>query len=187
MIPILIFTAFWLAIWHFIWEGMLLPTIRMHLRYKLFNLRDQIRNLKYEMNDDFDSKTFHEVQHYINASINLLPVISPFLLFESMRRYSDDDQFRSRIEATLHALKAIDNADIEKVLTQTTKLTLQALLYNMGGWIPYAAPFLPIILLVKYLNRSTKRLTKSISTLLSTPENELKRIRPHSDLAFGQH
>ncbi len=70
---------FWLAILHFIYEGIILPSIRLNLRYKLFVLRDELRSLRHEVAIvvGFFQKIFSLVKDIVSLSENDLHKLMP--------------------------------------------------------------------------------------------------------------
>ncbi len=61
-----------LAIIHFIYEGIIAPSMRLHYRYRLFTLRDELRFLKATHKDELPDEVFILLQNILNNSITLL-------------------------------------------------------------------------------------------------------------------
>src|ERR1035441_10315344 len=69
------------ALLHFIWEGILAPSLRHNIRLDLFALRDNLRRLKIN-NPELPNDAFNTVQDGLNGAIKHLSDIDiPLLVY----------------------------------------------------------------------------------------------------------
>ena len=87
-IYILLISLAVLAILHFIYEAIILPTIRWNLRNELFSLRDKLRNVVINK-EQYDPATFELAHSGINHFINRLHHLDlgfQFKIFQVIKR-----------------------------------------------------------------------------------------------------
>jgi len=157
----LIYAFVGFAFLHFIYEGIIAPSLRLEVRFKLFQLRDDLRMLKIEHAEKLDDRHFHYLQDSINNVIRGLPNFSLAMLYDLMERISKDRELKARLDARA---KILDDCQIEqarKIREQGVRLVQQALSINSGGWWFYILPI--VVAVVCYA--STKNLIRSIASL----------------------
>lgn len=69
-----LFILFIFAIYHFVYESIIAPNVRLELRFELFKLRDELRNIKLnrELSKE-DNEVFSILDETICVAINRLP------------------------------------------------------------------------------------------------------------------
>src|SRR5438445_3942194 len=100
-----------LAILHFWYEGILSPSLRLEIRYRLFELRDEARLLKIRRGNDFEDKHFHYLQDSLNGLIRNLGRIDLAMLTSFTIKLKEDKEFRARMEARS---KILDDCKVEE-------------------------------------------------------------------------
>src|SRR5437016_3219603 len=100
-----------IALFHFIYQGIILPSIRQRLRYRLFELRDRLRTLNIRHKNDLQQEVFDYLQRSINNTIKYLHRIDLELIVTSRAivKDKDVDEFIKKHNAML------DNCDIDEV------------------------------------------------------------------------
>jgi hypothetical protein len=68
-----------LAVFHFVHESILAPSFRLSLRFRLFVLRDEVRQLKIECAESLNDEHFVFLQDSINGLISIRYGISVWL------------------------------------------------------------------------------------------------------------
>jgi hypothetical protein len=142
---------------HLFYESVLLPSVRMSMRYKLFSLRDNLRMLKIENGDKFDNTVFIILEENINNAINLLPQITASYLINAKRIFQQDDKLRKSIEARV---RKVDNCEIEGVSHISSKITEYitiTFVWNSGAWVPYLIPVLLTMSFFSYIKEISKK------------------------------
>jgi hypothetical protein len=169
----IIFGIIALAIWHWWYETILAPSLRLEFRFRLFKLRDEARELKMHLGSNFDDRHFHYLQDSINNAITLLPRMDVAMLVTVAKRMEHDAELRARIAARSKILddcKFPEAADIRKRANEVLGFVVGA---NSGGWIPYLIP----IALAVACYKQAEATVKSITAL---SEADLQSIAPSS-------
>ena len=164
---IVIFTI--LALLHFWYEGILSPSLRLEIRYRLFELRDEARMLKIRRGNDFQDKHFHYLQDSLNGLIRNLGRIDLAMLTSFIIKLKEDQEFRARMEARS---KILDDCKVEEaraIRKKGTNLIERAVSINSAGWLFYIVPI--AIALVCY-----QKTTKAIRFICSMSEHDLEKI-----------
>src|SRR5262245_60473492 len=94
----LIWAMLLLALFHFIYESILAPSLRLSLRHNLFGLRDELRRLKVQYGDAFDDTHFLYLQGSINTMIAMIPRYDLATLYYAQRAYKRDAEFRNHVD-----------------------------------------------------------------------------------------
>ena len=160
-----------LAFTHFLYEGILAPSLRFELRLKLFALRDELRDLKLKLGDDLSDEVFRDLQNSINGAVMRLNQIDLGLLKTAREAFERDEKLRRRVERRIAMLEACPIEEVRIIRSRHFQLLDYALLINSGGWIPY---LIPIVFGFIFADNA-KTLVK---TVFSLPENDLNRIVP---------
>src|SRR5687767_577256 len=87
-----------LSIIHFVYESIIAPSLRLSLRYKLFALRDEIRELKMAYGNLFADRHFHYMQDSLNALLSVLDRFDLAALIAVGRELKQDPELRKRVE-----------------------------------------------------------------------------------------
>ena len=145
MIAWLILIAAVLCLWHFVWEGIVAPSLRMQIRDRIFALRDELRNRIIDGDPASADRAFDYLQEIMNTSIVYLSAADPVSLYMAKRAFARDENFRLESEKRLQVIEANDVArDISKRLN---RLYGDAFLVNSGGWFIYLIPLLLTLVL----------------------------------------
>lgn len=161
-IAILIFAT--LAFAHFIYEGIIAPSIRMKLRNRMFELRDEVRALHAE--DRRCSKEAFEIAHGgINQYINRLHAVTISLMGKFREAYKDP-AFRKEVERRKAALDACDCKELQSIVTRANRTIESALMTNTGMWFVY---LVPVALAVVCIHAVGAKLHRFIFRLFATP------------------
>lgn len=143
---------------HFIYDGIILPSIRLHFRNELFASRDSLRNLKINgVIAKEDDIAFSIVEGSINNSLNNLHNLN----FSMLRRTPINHE---RAIQRLNVVNSAKNPEITNIFNNVSGVMLRVFVANMGGWLIY---ILPIAILTHYLNK----VRLSVKDLLLLPSN----------------
>jgi hypothetical protein len=158
-----------LALIHFVFEGIIAPSMRMSLRNKLFELRDEIRELKEIGLNPQDEAVFWHIHDGINSFINKLPHLTVHNQANAVRAYKTNPHLKNVIDARIHMMESCTNSQLKTIFTKTTTVVEEAFLINMGGWFFYVLPIAVALFAVGYL----KRIASSIIVAPSVDTNRL--------------
>lgn len=174
MIQLLFLLVVLASFWHFIYEGIVAPSIRARLRFDVFRLRDSLRIMA--SNNGADKRTFTHVHDLLNTAIQVIPVVSISAIAEARRAVHADQDLQRRISKRDAVLESA-NQEIRDLVDQACRVAYKALLVNSGGWyfylVPLTAAYWPI-----------RRICNAVDRLLMIPERDLeKAIAPSFAIA----
>jgi len=167
-----IFVFVVLAIWHWWYETILAPSLRLELRFKLFKLRDELRDLKIR-GAVLDDKHFHYLHDSINNAIHFLPRLDMAMLIYMARRMRDDKEFNARVTARSKVLDDCKSTEAMEIRTKTIHLVATVLSVNSGAWFFYLIPVALAMLCYQW----TKNIVKALTALSAA---DLQTVAPDS-------
>lgn len=165
----LIVIIFWLAVWHFLCEGIVTPSARMILRNRLFVLRDQVRHIHIERGGNSMAPDIVLLHDGINRFLPRLKQITPLLLLDIDAAYRTDPEVRATVDARQQIIESAADPRIREIVSQTNKILADAMIANTAGWMIY---LLPIVLVFVCFSR----LTHLAAELFVTPSSTLDRL-----------
>jgi hypothetical protein len=163
-------TMFALTAFHFVYESTLAPSFRLQLRFELFRLRDELRNLKMTRND-LDDKHFCYLQDSINTLIANLVRFDAATLTRIDLELQRDSELRERSEARCKVMDDCAVAEARLIRRKCNIVGVKALAVNSGGWGGYILP--GVFVLVGF-----SELKRRIKAALSIPEKDFARAAP---------
>lgn len=159
---------------HFIYDGIILPSIRQHLRNKLFELRDELRWLKINGIGHADNQAFELVHDAINTLANRLPMLTLTVKESCRREIHNNSQLQQAIERRINVMKHCENAEIQRIYTDMNRIIDRAFIANAGGWLIY---IVPIVILFGTL----KKLVSISTEIAMMPSYYMNKLIPHTD------
>lgn len=163
-----------LAIWHFVYEGIISPYLRHGLRYKFFALRDRLRQLKINgLKGSSDTYAYKILDGTICSIISEMSFISIGNYFLIKRQHRNDKEFHREHDLASKVTDNVSNDELRVIDKQLGRLSSKALLINNGSLALYL--FFPIIIFAvllyvfqigKSLNKSFNEKKKKISSSL---------------------
>ncbi|MDB0616235.1 hypothetical protein PL372_11915 [Tenacibaculum dicentrarchi] len=104
------------GIFHFIYESILMPSFRLELRYKLFELRDELRNIKSEENSKVSDDVFDILEGTVCTVINRLPFFSLSAQMDAFKEYESNKSFQNRVEKRKKFLKVVKTKELNELI-----------------------------------------------------------------------
>lgn len=162
-----------LAVYHFVWESILAPHLRFHIRLRLFAIRDELRAVKHEHRDELGDDTFSALHDAINSSIKFCPAVSLSVQrdFEALLERNPELK-----EVINERVGCIESSTIDKVGSlwhQVKRLSFESLLINTGGWFVYIVP-------IALAYAATERISKMATNAITLPLSKLEEILSES-------
>jgi hypothetical protein len=149
-------TMFFLALYHFLYQGAIAPTLRDDLRNKLFVLRDELRALRNRHEDNCPDKVFTLLDMSIGRFLGRLPVCTVGLALRAAREYKTNRSFRESVAATEAIIDRCGSDDAKRIYTEITSIIGNVLLVNSGGWLPYLFLVAPVAIVARSIGRAVK-------------------------------
>ncbi|MFY3630858.1 hypothetical protein ACOTFH_29860 [Achromobacter xylosoxidans] len=163
--------ALLLSVWHFLYEGIIAPSIRMRLRNRLFALRDELRRAHAKGISKNDEEAFWFVHDGINNFLNRLPSLTIEKTSRLRTRYRTDARIRTIITEHAEKVASLQDPVIRSVFERTNDVIRDAMMTNAGGWFIYIVPLAFVVVL-------TSSITRKAKSILLTPKREIERLMP---------
>jgi len=182
MIATTLFVLMLLAGVHFVYEAIVLPNLRLELRYNVFALRDRLRRAKAEHSKEVSDEVFHLLQTSMNNTINILPYINLIFFASAVHSFSRNQGIRERAKKRLRLVEECSVDEIKAVSEELNKTALRTLAMNSLLVFVFLSPIilaaLLIAVVVQQFNRAKGWCKTSISQLTSASERELSVFVP---------
>ncbi len=155
---IIIITITLLALLHFVYEAILLPSYRLLLRNELFVLRDRIRALKIKGLKEEDEQVFWFVHESINHLLTRLPQMTIISVCNAMKLQQENPIILEETKKKQIQINNSSNKEIEKIYAQAAFIFTKAFIANSGAWLFYLLPFILLFSFMNWLKQMTSRL-----------------------------
>jgi len=165
-----------LAIWHFAYESILMPTIRLGLRYRFFKVRDKLRMLKIQKKNEITEDLFNHLDNFINSSINYLPYLNYSLIIQAKEEFKSNIELQRQVEQKIELMNSCKSIEAKKLYEETIHYSNCAFILNMGSWIIYLLPILLIVYILFKIELLAFGLEKEIKKITFTPENQFDKF-----------
>ena len=159
-----------LVIFHFIYDGIIAPSLRYEIRLQLFEMRDKVRSLKIEHGNQFNDFLFEELQSDINKQIRYLHNITVFGVFETIRLLKDNKEVENKAYEFEKLIYECELTEVKIIYDQSAKKFALAFIANAGGWVIYTIPFV-FLLLAGVI--AISKVSRFINKILHLPDDEL--------------
>ncbi len=171
---ILIFGFLSFGVW--IYQAIILPSVRQRLRFELFCLRDQTRRLVIEGQVKEDSAAFRYLHRQLNVMIKAIPRFD-FALIYAIE--DNDPELKARAEKSRKLIEE-SNFEIQKIYNKAIRIMALVLVANSFIWfLCFSVTTLPVVL------------SEGVWKLLEVVRNRLRmKVQPafglrDRDLALG--
>lgn len=136
-----------LGLWHWVYEGIIAPSLRHTLRYKFFDLRDQLRFMYFKGLNENEERAYHLLDGAVCRSIQAIPFINLGNYFR-IKNTVNTEQLREEIRESQAIVSNSDNDLIKDIDRKISRYTGEALVINHGGYLPYL--IIPLVLVILY-------------------------------------
>jgi hypothetical protein len=162
-----------LAALHFSYESIIAPSLRLRLRYRLFELRDRARNLKIQHGHSLRDRHFDYLQDSINGVISVLYQFDLAALVTIARELRSNAELRDLVATRAKALDDCPIPDARKIRYESCRIAAYAVAVNNGAWTLFVAP-----VAAAYIGFSA--IKSLIRQATSLPERDIQRAIPSS-------
>ena len=156
-----------MAVFHSVYEGIIAPSIRLSLRFRIFALRDRLRNLR--VNAQVDDRVFELLHQRTNTAIRLLPNMTVSTVVEAGRAFEADAELRRRADKWTATLDQCKVKEVQEIRDGIDNNLLLAFAANSVGLLIWMLPIVFAALCIR-------RITAVIKELLSVPERDIDRV-----------
>lgn len=180
----LFFILLGLGLFHFIYEGIILPSYRMKLRYDLFALRDKLRRTKAEKGEAVDKKVYLLIQESLNNQIKFLPHITINLVWRALRDIKADPELATDISQRIALVNNTDLPELKEINEAGSKILATALIWNSLGLLIYVLPLIVAVMAIVYvlgfifksIVQACKTDIEQVSGVVYLPEPEVEKM-----------
>jgi hypothetical protein len=169
---------------YFIYEGIILPSMRLSMRYKLFAIRDRLRDLKAEKPDELKDDAFKYLHDGINNTIRILPILSLSIFFEIIKEYRKNRAIGEKAERKAHVLDTCDLPEVRTITGELVDCTFKTIFINSAGWAIWIAPFAIVAYVITLMVGAIKRCQVMIRAILRVviflPEKTNHYVEAHN-------
>ena len=131
-----------LSILHFIYEGIIAPTLRVYQRNKLFTLRDQLRNINCTQLKGNDKYAYEYIEKGLSNSIFNLSKLNLYSFSRYIGKFENDLNLQKEIAARSEKIKESSIEDLKYIYDEAGKITFDTICINSGAWFFYLVPIL---------------------------------------------
>lgn len=175
---ILILIAALLAVFHFLMESTILPSVRIDLRYKFFEQRDKLRRLLIE--EKITEGEFNLMDKKINTSIHHLADLTISLVIRVNKFISANKKVKAVLVKHHEDLTKSKCKELRDIADECNKLSLVAFGINAFGWLPYLLAIFPIVLLVVFAIIGIRKAKSNILQVFYLPEQDVEDMMERS-------
>ena len=170
----MIIIAFFLAIVHFVYDGIIAPSIRFHLKNDLFSLRDRVRRLIIEDDlNDIDKGAARFVDGTISFFIGRLSLLTLSSGYVAQKEIAKNATLKEKTAERLRAIETSQNNDIRDIFEKTNWTMRLAVTANSGMLLFTVCLFVFPLFFAKAMIKKFKAL---VSKLIMVPPKEAERI-----------
>ncbi len=166
---IIIFLVF--AIFHFIYESIIAPSIRLKLSFELFKVRDDVRFLKMQHGNKFDCKHFDYLQDTINILLKSLHNFDVVALTLAQNAIKNDKALLDHVQKRKMIFDDCKMPEAVSVRKETLDIAAKIILVNNGAWLVYLIPIGIVMMFYKSLSDSVKE-------VFSLSEGDFNKVSP---------
>src|SRR5262249_18411987 len=158
---------------HFIYDGIILPSIRLKFRYRLFRLRDELRELKVLEGEKLEDTVFHYLQGSINNAIRMIPRSDIATALRAKKAIEHDSHLAHLVEKRKALIEQCPIDKVREIEGAAISTVSSALLANNGMLCLYFLPFALLVMCLVLLGSSTGAVWKPLTNILYAPESKL--------------
>lgn len=146
-----------LAVLHFVYEGIIAPSLRMQCRNELFKQRDALRRIKIQRHADSRDPAFDIIHSTINGYLTCLSGVTLHFMWR-LRSGVRSGKLREETQARLKALEDCKSEQLIGVGQAMGNAIERAFLINSLAWAFYVVPVLLLILGMHLISKVTMKL-----------------------------
>lgn len=160
------------GIWLFFAYGIFLPNYRFSKRVQIFQLRDELRELKFSK--EISTRAYDISENAISNGIQTLHFINVFDVFRLSNSLENDKKAKQKITERIAEIEKQDSERLKTINSKVSLLIAQTSIMNMIGWLPVFVPLAILFTLFRgfarrIINRSNEVALDSKDHLYSDP------------------
>lgn len=182
MLTVLFYVLLGLGAAHFIYERIILPSIRLHYRNQLFILRDEVRQKIIDGTSGSGLQAANLVHEAINNAINRLHLLTLPNKFRAQKRVYGDAAIRQKLKREVDMFNRCDDPEIIKYLVKSGVILENVLLFNSFMVVLYLLPFVTVMWLCIRVFKTAKTALSWLNdraleeVIMLLPEAQVKQV-----------
>lgn len=176
MVVFLFFLIMVLAFWHFAYEAILLPNFRLFLRYKLFEIRDELRNHHFIKTSKENQGAYIYLESSVNSAIAHLPSMSLAVIYSFSKELKANQELSKQLQKKREQFDTCDDKKIHELSDKLASIISIAILVNSGAWVPYLFPILIIASIFGLITSWIQNCKDLVQGLTLTPNHQVEKI-----------
>lgn len=157
----------------FIFDGIIVPSLRMHYRFQLFAMRDELRSMLTDERFAIPADVFRASQSQINTAVSSMDNFHLSLLYQSYQAFKADPELSRQAESHRALIKSFQNESFVSLQKRFSHISVAVLLTNSAGILLWIVPLIAVLLVFTKIKQLTLK-------TLQLPESRL-------DSFYGQH
>ncbi|MEA5123327.1 hypothetical protein [Xanthomonas floridensis] len=166
-----------LALGHFLYEGVIAPSLRDRLNDEMFELRDRLRRIKLEQGEACPQQAFEIAHNGINQYVHRLHWVTISFVVEFNRSHR---KFRNEVKDRRDVIARCGVSELKDVVDRGNQIVERALIVNSGAVLLVSFPF--VVLGVTVFQLPIKLYAKA-AELFATPERRTEQVLSKLHLA----
>jgi hypothetical protein len=167
----LIFGLALLALFHFVYESILAPSLRMKLHFELCALRDELRRLNWTRGRELTRENYDYLDEALLCLDSMLHRFDVGTLSAVSQELTRDPDLKREVEQRGRTLDGCAIVEAIEIRERLLRIASRALLINHGAWYIYVLPAL-----FGWFGCGSARTL--IRSAVSVPRSDLFRIAP---------
>ena len=167
-----------LAVLHLVYESIILPSLRLSLRFKMFRLRDRLRVLAREQGDKLSPGVYRSVQSSINGTIQLLYRLDLATACEILKIMQKDPGLQRRIQKRIEEIQSCPIEAIQDLRRDHQKLIAFTVFANSAILFLWLAVPVVIYVLIASAFQGMgvlwNRFRSAVVSIMCVPEKEIE-------------
>lgn len=192
MLTVLFYVLLCMAAAHFIYERILLPSVRLHYRNKLFELRDIVRNQIISNDSKEEVQAAELVHEALNNAINRLHLMTLPNRVRAQRRLSANPEIQARIRREVELFKKYRDGSLVVTIQESAKILDKVLFFNSLMLIVYTLPIMLTIWSVAKVLQTANQLLALLTerqsleqAVMLLPDRQVAKLVAEGNYAYA--
>lgn len=189
IIALVFFVMTIVAIVHYFFQSVVLPTLRMAARYDLFELRDRLRKIK-ATNSQLSNEVYNIVDQNISNSIAISPQYDLGQLIKFKQAVKANPKLIKHAEALRNKVENCPIQEVKEISYASSRILTKTLFKNSAMLILYLSPILLVLIfwlvLTSFYEVLIKKKIESFITIIKTSVGFRLMRESTSDLAYSK-
>lgn len=167
------------GVWHFVYEGIILPFGRICLRNQLFKIRDRLR--QYQIAGHVHAENHkawvmvHDSTNWMLTRLHQITLSAQSRMFHELQK---DENLQKRVLKRMAVIESCTDPSIQQAYQEARKVVGLSFALNMGAWAIYVFPIFLFFLMFRQIRRV-------IQSLVAAPACDADRLVPNRETQYA--